>query len=316
MKILVTGATGFIGRHLTKSFVEQGKPVKCLVRESSNTKFLEELGVELVYGDLLHVQSLKKIVKDKEINIICHLAGKVYSRDKNDLYKINCVGTRNIFDACLDTQINKFIFLSSLAALGPSRNKRELDENTKPQPITDYGRSKYSSESYILDSDKKNVFPVCIVRAPLVYGVGMSKGSRLYSMLKMATSGFLVNVTKKNNQFPLCHLENLLDLFLILTEKKVNSSNIYHVRDDAYYDLNKIKELLENLLNRRIVSVYLPPILKKFLMVVPVINKDLVKELGCDWTLCIRKIKRELNYIPKAQFQETLPSILQSFDLI
>jgi len=244
------------------------------------------------------------------------LAGKVYSRDKNDLYKINCLGTRNIFNACLDKQINKFIFLSSLAALGPSWNKRELDEETQPQPITDYGRSKYSSESYIWGSDKKNIFPVYIVRAPLIYGAGMSRKSRLYSVLKMATSGFLFNVTKKNNQFPLCHLENLLDLFRILTEKNSNSSNIYHVRDDMYYDLNKIKELLESLLNRRIVSVCLPPILTKFLMVVPLINKDLVKELGCDWTLCIRKIKRELDYIPKARFQETLPSILQSFDLI
>lgn len=316
MKILVTGATGFIGRHLIESFVRQGKLVKCLVRESSNAKFLEELGVEVAYCDLLNDSSLKKNIKDKDISTIYHLAGKVYSRNKNDLYRVNYEGTRNIFNACLGTQINKFVFLSSLAVLGPTWDERELDEETKPHPITDYGRSKYSSESYILDPTHKNTFSVCIVRAPLVYGVGMSRKSRLYSVLRMATSGFLVNFTKKNTQFPLCHLENLLDLFQIISEEKRSCSNIYHIRDDTYYDLYKIKELLENVLNRKIVTIHIPQVFRKILMVVPSINKDLVKELGCDWTLSISKIKREFNFFPKEKFQESLPPILQSFDLM
>ncbi len=85
MKTLVTGATGFIGKHLVGTLVEQGRDVRCLVRKTSNTQYLDDLGVELYYGDLLDKDSLKDIVKD--VNIVYHLAGEIYSNRSRDFYR-------------------------------------------------------------------------------------------------------------------------------------------------------------------------------------------------------------------------------------
>lgn len=77
MKTLVTGASGFIGKHLVKTLVEQGRDVRCLVRKGSHIRYLEDLGIELFYGDLLKRGSLKNIAKD--VSIVYHLAGEIYS---------------------------------------------------------------------------------------------------------------------------------------------------------------------------------------------------------------------------------------------
>jgi len=87
VKTLVTGASGFIGKHLVRTLVERGRDVRCLVRKSSDTKYLEELGVEFFYDDLLKQESLKNIAKD--VNIVYHLAGEIYSNRSRDFYSVN-----------------------------------------------------------------------------------------------------------------------------------------------------------------------------------------------------------------------------------
>jgi len=316
LKTLVTGATGFVGKHLVKRLVEEKRCVTCLVRETSDVKSLERLGVEFVYGDLLSKDSIKEIVEKKGISIIYHLAGKVYSNNEKEFYKVNYEGTKNIFDACLNSRVNKFIFLSSLATIGPALNNEELDEKTEPNPLTDYGRSKYLAENYILKRNKKNELSVIIVRSPLVYGVGMSRKSRFYGILRMAKYGFLIKVGRKNNQIPLCHLDNLIIFFQMLEERNDFTKGVYHIRDDIYYDLHSIKEILEKILSRRIRTIQIPYNLKKVFLICPFINRDLVKELGYDWGINIDKLKKEFNFVPKGMFEESLPAILKTYDLL
>ncbi len=84
MKTLVTGASGFIGKHLVRTLVEQGRDVRCLVRETSNTQYLDDLGVELFYGDLIDKYSLKDIAKN--VNIVYHLARQIHSKYNRDFF--------------------------------------------------------------------------------------------------------------------------------------------------------------------------------------------------------------------------------------
>ena len=239
----------------------------------------------------------------------------MYARNNFELYKSNCEVTQNLYDACINSGINKFIFLSSLAALGPSHNSAELDEDAKPRPITEYGRSKYLAESYLMERINKNDLSVFIVRAPLVYGAGMSKKSRLYSILKLTKYGFLLRTSSKNVQFPLCHLYNLLILFGLLATKNNLSQGIYHIRDTNYYTLPDIKQSLEHIFRKKMRTLYLPPTLQRLLIILPFVNKDLVSELRYNWTLAINKIKKEFDFEPLNLLGEFLPAILQSFDL-
>ena len=169
MKTLVTGATGFIGTHLVKALVEQGRDVRCLVRKTGNTQHLNELGVELFYGDILNKDSLKDIAKD--INFVYHLAGEIYSKRSRDFYRVNCDGTKNLVEVCLPENIDRFIFLSSIASVGPNREHGILlNEQSPCRPIDPYGRSKLGAEKLLMNFFKKHGFPIVIVRPPTVYG--------------------------------------------------------------------------------------------------------------------------------------------------
>ncbi len=316
MKTLITGATGFIGRHLAQILVEEGESVTCLVRETSDTKSLKKMGVTLAYGDILNKDSLKRVVEDGGIHAVFHLAGKVYSTNKQEFYKVNCEGTKNLFDACSHSDVKKFIFLSSLAALGPALDNKELDEKAKSTPLTDYGKSKYYAENYILGGNSKSSMSVLIVRAPLIYGTGMSRESRLYGVLKMAKKGFLVKVGKNDDHIPLCFFNNLLMFLKMLKETNNFSESIYHIRDDLYYDLDGIKEMLQEVLKRKIKIIHIPHNLKRVLMLYPFINKDLVRELGYDWRMGIDALKKEFNFVPDGMFKESLPAILKTYNLL
>lgn len=169
MKTLVTGATGFIGSHLVKALVEQGKDVRCLVRKTSDTQYLNELGVELFYGDLLYKESLQEVAKN--VNIVYHLAGIVHSKKSSDYYKINTNGTQNLVEVFLSEKIERFVYLSSIAAVGPNREHGILlNEQSPCRPIDPYGRSKLGAEKLLMNFFKKYGFPIVIIRPPTVYG--------------------------------------------------------------------------------------------------------------------------------------------------
>jgi nucleoside-diphosphate-sugar epimerase len=207
LKTLVTGATGFIGTHLVKALVEEGRDVKCLVRKTSNTKFLEGLGVEFFYGDLRIKDSLKGIIKD--VNIVYHLAGEIYSKRSRDFYRINLDGTKNLVEVGLSENIDKFIFLSSIAAVGPNREHDILlNEQSLCSPINPYGRSKLEAEKLLTKFFEKYEFPAIIIRAPIIYGP--SKQSNIITKIlhMIYKNRFLIMGDGKNLR-SLCYIDNL-----------------------------------------------------------------------------------------------------------
>jgi dihydroflavonol-4-reductase len=158
LKTLVTGASGFIGKHLVKTLVKQGRDVRCLVRKTSDTQYLDDLGVELYYGDLLDKDSLKDIAKG--VGIVYHVTGLIHSD-----------GTRNLVDECHPKKIEGFVFLSSIAAVGSKQNHDVLMNEQSPCcPISPYGMSKFKAVGFLIQTFKTAGFPAIIIRTPLVYG--------------------------------------------------------------------------------------------------------------------------------------------------
>ncbi len=125
MKILVTGGTGFIGRHLVKKLVANGHKVRCLVRENSQTDALKKLGVELVYGDISETDSLEVVAKD--IDTVYHLAAIADNRQvrSDQMHHVSLNGTGNLVKACLKRNVKKFIYFSSISAIG-ARDAKNL----------------------------------------------------------------------------------------------------------------------------------------------------------------------------------------------
>ena len=99
MKVLVTGGTGFIGSHLVDRLLEKGYDVRCIVRKSSNLRWLKDPRIEIYNGDFLSEESLKGAVKDTDY--IYHVAGAIMAKNKQGYFNANQVATKNLVDATL-----------------------------------------------------------------------------------------------------------------------------------------------------------------------------------------------------------------------
>lgn len=170
MRVFVTGATGFIGSHLTERLVDDGYTVKALVRESGDVSLLESHGVEIVYGDIRDLAAVEKAASGCEQAY--HLAARTSrhrSSSRHDDYEINVEGTKNVAHAALRAGIQRLVYGSSAGVYGFIKNS-PVDEETKPSPNTPYRESKLLGEESVLSYHKKEGLPVVIARLSSVFG--------------------------------------------------------------------------------------------------------------------------------------------------
>lgn len=170
MKALITGSTGFIGSHLTELLLQEGCEVRALVRESSDVSLLKSLDVEIVYGDILDIDSLEKAVSGCEI--VYHLAARTSHQAswlKQEDYAVNVEGVRNLADASLRAKVGRFVYGSSAGVYGFIKDSA-VDEKTKPNPNNHYRKSKLLGENLVRSLHKKEGLPVVIARISSVYG--------------------------------------------------------------------------------------------------------------------------------------------------
>jgi len=165
MKTLVTGATGFLGSAIVRGLLEDGRKVRVLVREETNTENIDGLDLELVYGDLRDKDSLKKSLRDCEV--LYHTAAyySLWDKNKRLIYDINVEGTRNILQAALDLGLAKTVYTSTVGCVGLLENETPANEETPFNPATlcnDYKRSKYQAEIVAREFSQKGL-PLVIV---------------------------------------------------------------------------------------------------------------------------------------------------------
>jgi dihydroflavonol-4-reductase len=182
MKIAVTGASGHIGSCLVRELLKNGALVKVLVHDFEND--LAQLDVEMIRGNLLEVESLKKLCKD--VDVVFHLAAKIAldNRHSEQVYSVNVTGTKNIVEASQSSGVKKFIHFSSIDAFQLISSEMVLDEN---RPITEsekaiYAYTKAESERIVMNAVKEGLDAV-ILSPTAVIGPFDYRGSFLGSAL-------------------------------------------------------------------------------------------------------------------------------------
>lgn len=164
MKVLVTGATGFVGSHLVEALRRRDAEVTALVRSPGKATGLGGQGVRLVAGDLHDRAALKDAASGQAI--VIHVAGLVAARGEGEFLRANRDGTANLLEAASLAGIGRFVLVSSMAAGGPSALGRPLTGTEPPRPVTAYGRSKLAAEEIV----RAGRVPWTILRPPMVYG--------------------------------------------------------------------------------------------------------------------------------------------------
>ncbi len=312
MNILITGATGFIGKHLTAA-LSRIYPVRCLVRKTSDVKELKDLTVDLVYGDLLDQNSLASALD--EIDLVYHLAGEVYSRKKDDYYKGNVLATQNLLEAWKGKGAKRIIFLSSVGVYKPTTTRTLLTEESECDPITYYGKTKLDAEALI----KKYGIPWVIVRAPVIYGPHQKSVLNRF-FLDIFDKGKLYIVGDGNNLRSLCFVRNLVEGLLLLVNTTDAEGKTYILSDNSPYTFSEMTEVISKVIQQRIHVVHLPSFLgdlswKIYLLMDNVFNLSFVElyalrkmqlHEGCD----ITKAKKEIGYSPNVTLEAGMKSTI------
>jgi nucleoside-diphosphate-sugar epimerase len=164
LKVLVTGATGFIGWHCASLLRDRGLAVSALLRPPSDETKLPK-GVAGIRGDFSSIKSLAGAAHG--IDAVVHCAGVVRAVSLSAYWKANVVSTENLCLACRDQKVDRFIFISSLTAGGPSSRDKPRDETDVDFPLTHYGISKNHAESIVKGLIRDvTVFRLCAVYGP------------------------------------------------------------------------------------------------------------------------------------------------------
>jgi nucleoside-diphosphate-sugar epimerase len=172
MVTLVTGSTGFVGQHLVKKLlIDERRQVKCLARKNSNISILKEIGAEIVFGDVTDRESLKNAIAD--VDVVYHTAGHIengFRQPYDKLYQINVEGTHNLLEASSKQNVKKFVYFSSMAAVGVRTVEELVNEEITCQPDTQYGKSKFEAETVVAKYYQEIGLPAIIIRPPMIYG--------------------------------------------------------------------------------------------------------------------------------------------------
>jgi nucleoside-diphosphate-sugar epimerase len=183
MKVLLTGANGFVGSHVLDSLRARGIPTAVLLRPACNKRFIEAHlpDVEVRTGSLGDPQSLRAAMQD--ITHVVHCAGCTKALRLSEFHQINHVGTRHVVEAVNEQKgpMQRLVHISSLAAGGPGTPERPARENDPPNPISEYGKSKLAGEQEVRSACQPEHV---ILRPPAVYGPRDSEFLPLFKAVK------------------------------------------------------------------------------------------------------------------------------------
>lgn len=298
MDILITGATGFIGQYLVDRLARNNDRVICLARQPLSSYVDSHMpNVEWRKVDILDQKNLIRVIP--QVQMVYHLAGKTFSRERkgNPYYRVNTEGTQILVEAVLKccNPYPRFIFLSSIAAV-VGKNHGVVNECTKPDPVTRYGKSKLAAERLLLECKREHGLPVTIIRSPLVYGPGDHNFSGSTLLFKMVRWG-ISPLGKGTNLISLCYIENLVSLLIHLRKIQFIPHDIYFIADGSPRRLNEWIRMISEAegvgLPRIKIPRFLVDILGKF---GPHNIRKLVNQMKSNWACSISKGQQELGY--------------------
>jgi nucleoside-diphosphate-sugar epimerase len=251
--VLVTGATGFVGRNLVQALLRRGNSVTCLVRRTSDTRALQKEHVRLVTGDLNDPQAVRQAAGG--VFEVYHLAGLIKAAGREDYFRVNQGGTRILLEALADVNpdLNRFIHVSSLAAAGPSKDDRGLTEEEPPNPISWYGESKLKSEQEVMRY--ADALPVTILRPSAVYGPHDSETLLVFRMIKR---GCFLTPGRLTRRFSLIHVEDLAAACIKAAERNSPSGEVYYISRPEIYIWADVGRMIAKKLGKRYRQFSLP----------------------------------------------------------
>lgn len=314
MRVLVTGATGFIGRHVVAELCERGAEVVALARATSNTSGLD--GVDIAVGDMTRPETLAAPIAD--CDAVIHLAALLKAAWKPDFHSANAEGAANVAAACAAAlRPPVLVVVSSLAAGGPVERGGTRTEEMPEIPVSRYGRAKLAAERAA--SEHAGDVAITIVRPPMVFG---EHDMATLPMFRAAARGFAVSPTREPFEVCAVHARDLAVALVDAVDRgeRVGSepgSGIYYAPGTGRMDLADFGHAIGAALDRSVTSLRMPRLvtwavnglaeLRGRLLDRPtMLSLDKYREaVGGAWVCSADKIRAQLDWRP-ADFDRRL----------
>jgi nucleoside-diphosphate-sugar epimerase len=312
MKILVTGATGFLGSNLCERLKYEGYTVRALVRNPQKAEQLKKKGFETKIGDLRDFYSLQKAMNG--INIVFNLAAAWRDNlNKKDLFETNVIGTENILRAAFEEGVRRFVHCSTVGVHG-SVLTAPADENSPFAPKDDYQNSKVEGERIVSEYARENKLPIVIFRPCGIYGPGDLRFLKLFRAIK---KHYFIMLGSGDVLYHMIYIDDLIDGILLCGKKKEAVGNVYILGSDEFVKLKALVSIISNILGVNIPSFSLPflPVyylaktcewVFKPLNVNPPIYPRRIEFFRSNRAFDISKAKKELGFQPKTDLRTGL----------
>ncbi len=318
VKVFLTGATGFVGSHLAETLLAEGHQVRALLRTSSNLQWIADLNLDCFYGNLFNSQELVAGLKD--MDIVIHVAGLTKALKNEDYYRINYEGTRNLVDTIIQNKlpIQRFVYISSQAAAGPSDSMEPRTEADPPRPVSEYGKSKLKAEEYVLS--KKDQLPITIIRPPAVYG---PRDTDIFRFFKTVRMGIIPKWQNRDKYLSFVYVKDLVQAIALAAFHPKAKNKIYFVAEPRPHSWDEVAYEALKFFKKQAIHVPIPLALVKSIAFFSeqwskitkkpsIINQQKVAELLPDFWICSpQKIKKDLGFEAPTPLSKGVSETLQ-----
>jgi nucleoside-diphosphate-sugar epimerase len=284
--ILVTGGTGFIGRHLLQKLCSSDESTRALARPRRVPVRLPA-GIEPVEGDLISGRGLADALRG--VDTVIHLAGVTKALHTRDYYAGNVEATETLVRAIQGRSI-RLVHVSSLAAIGPSHGTAPVEEDDEPHPLTHYGKSKLEAERVV----RTYAADAVIVRPPVVYG---PRDKDVFQLLKSISKGLVLEMAGGERWFSAIYVEDLVEGLLAAARTDKAGGRAYFLTHPTPASWSEFSKIAAEVMHRRPRVIRIPPRLAHYAgycaelwsrvtQVPGIISREKVAEARCAAWIC------------------------------
>jgi len=235
--VALTGGTGFVGSHLVETLCGAGLRPRVLVRNPRTPRWIAGQPVEWIPGSLDEQEALERLVAGA--GTVIHLAGVLRAGSDAEFERGNREGTRSLVRAVeRSASVRRFVYVSSLAAAGPSSSIEGVGPDVEPRPISAYGRSKLAAENVVRRLDGK--VPWLILRPPAIYG---PRDTDVFQFFRLAASHF-IPIPAGDRWLTVAYVADVVRAVLAAAGGDAPVGRIYHLGEPEPYRLAAMVRLL------------------------------------------------------------------------
>jgi nucleoside-diphosphate-sugar epimerase len=318
-RVLITGATGFVGSHTADAYLAAGWTVRTLVRNPDKLGWLSGKTLEIAPGSLTDTESLAKA--SQQCDVVVHCAGLTKTPDAREFYRINADAVEAFTSIARESGVRRFVLCSTQAAAGPCPTNAAITELDLPKPVSEYGRSKLEGEARLRQSAGSMEW--IILRPPAIMGPRDEQFIPLFRAI--VRYGIYPRFGSGTQRYSLIGVHDFARALLVAGETATGLNDVYFSAGPDALNWGDAAAIIAGIAHRKVRPIPIPaPVLHsigtfgewfaRLQHKAALINRDKVTEfLAGDWICSSEKIRQALGFECKQSLEDTLRVTYQSY---